>query len=81
MLSLMTSFWGINYIVCRVKQSSMVLHVSVTTQGVAELMVLSALGGGPVPVMDVGAIWSQLQTCHTSMERTVHASAHRLPTV
>lgn len=59
----------------------MVLHVSVMTQGVAVLMVLSALGEERVLVMDVSVTWNQPQTPHTSMEMTVRASAHQLLTV
>ena len=57
------------------------LLVSVTTQGVAVLMALSAQGKEHVPVMDVSAMWNQPRTWHTSMEMPVHANAHRLPTV
>ena len=56
----------------------MVLRVSVMTQDAVVLMAFSVLEEEHVPVKDVCVMWSQPQTCHTSMDMLVPASA-RLP--
>ena len=55
----------------------MVLHVNVTIQDVVMLMAFSVLEGEHVLVMDVSAMWSQPQTCHTTMEMLMPASVHQ----
>ena len=54
----------------------MVLRVSAMTQDAVVLMVFSALEEERVPVTDVNVMWSQPQTCRTSMDMPVPASAH-----
>ena len=56
------------------------LLVNVTTQGVVVPMVSFALVEERAPVMAASAMWSRPQTCCTSMEMPMLASAHLLPT-